>query len=248
MSLFYIESGDTKAPLLVFLHGGGVSGWMWDKQIEHFQDYHCLVPDLPGHGQSSSIPFSISGSAEFIAKLIEPMAQGKTVVLIGFSLGAQVALQLLSMRPQAFDYAIINSALVRPIPLAKQIIGPSIKLTHWLMKNRSFSKLQAKQLYIGKDRLENYYQETYRMKAETLIAILQENMTFRIPEQFHQSSAKILVTVGEKEKKMMRKSAAEIAGSNSNCKSMVIPHIGHGVTLAQPELFNKIVESWIRKP
>ncbi|MEC1750353.1 hypothetical protein [Bacillus mojavensis] len=25
----------------VFIHGGGVSGWMWEEQISYFQRVHC---------------------------------------------------------------------------------------------------------------------------------------------------------------------------------------------------------------
>lgn len=246
LELFYRESGDVRAPLLVFLHGGGVSGWMWENQVEYFQHYHCLVPDLPGHGRSSEISFSICGSSELIIDLMKRKASGKPVILIGFSLGAQIALQILGTQPRMIDYAIINSALVRPVPLARHLIGPMVRMTHRLAKHRGFSRLQAKQLYIGEDLFEAYYQETCRMKAATLVDILQENMTFQIPEQLHRSTAKILVTVGEKEKKMMRKSAADIAASHRSCEVRILPEVGHGVPLAQPELFNEIIEAWIR--
>lgn len=42
MVLQYKEFGDSSSPLMVFIHGGGVSGWMWDKQIKHFTNFHCL--------------------------------------------------------------------------------------------------------------------------------------------------------------------------------------------------------------
>ena len=65
MVLHYQEYGDKSAPLMLFLHGGGVSGWMWDKQIQYFTHYHCIVPILPEHGlNNDGIPFSIKGSAE----------------------------------------------------------------------------------------------------------------------------------------------------------------------------------------
>ena len=75
MSLFYEEYGPSTAPTIVFLHGGGVSGWMWRPQIDHFkEDYHCLVPDLPEQGKSTDgTPFSIQNSAEQIAELIKTM-------------------------------------------------------------------------------------------------------------------------------------------------------------------------------
>ncbi|GGH11577.1 alpha/beta fold hydrolase [Paenibacillus segetis] len=245
MALFYRETGDIEAPLIVFLHGGGVSGWMWDKQIEYFRDYHCLVPDLPGHGSSSSTSFSIRNSAEQIIDLIQAKAHGTQVIVIGFSLGAQIAIQILSMNADLVDYAIINSALVRPIPFANKMISPSIKLTYGLTKNRSFSKLQAKQLYIDQEMFETYYKETCQMDRHVLIQVLEENMAFQIPEDFARSNAKILVTVGATEKKMMKKSVLDIVNKNSNGQGMIIPGVGHGVSLAQPELFNSIVEAWI---
>lgn len=245
LSLFYKESGALENPLIVFLHGGGVSGWMWEKQMEYFHDYHCLVPDLPGHGLSSRMNFSINGSAEEILSLILAKAQGKKVVLIGFSLGAQIAIKILSLNPDLVDYAIINSALVRPIPLANKMINPTIRLTYRLTKNRTFSKIQARQLYIGDQWFETYYKESSNMERNTLIKILEENMSFRIPTDFSMSKAKILITVGKHEKKIMRKSVLDLLDKNINCKGLIIPNVGHGVSLALPDLFNKMVDAWI---
>lgn len=117
MALKYTEYGDKGASLIVFLHGGGVSGWMWDKQIQHFSNYYCIVPDLPEHGlHSDDIKFTIKGSAELVINLLEQKANGKKIILIGFSLGVQVIIQILSMKPYLIDFAIINRALVRPYP------------------------------------------------------------------------------------------------------------------------------------
>ena len=77
MSLHYKEYGDTNALLLVFIHGGGVSGWMWDRQIDHFTNYHCLVPDLAEHGGSRGDLFSINESADQIAGLIAKKREGE---------------------------------------------------------------------------------------------------------------------------------------------------------------------------
>lgn len=246
MALYFSEYGDKEAPLLMFLHGGGVSGWMWDKQIEYFSNYHCLVPDLPGQGLSNKEDiFSIKSSAEILVDLIDDKAQGKKVIVIGFSLGAQILVQMLSMKPDLINYAIINSALVSPMPFVTRLIKPSIVLTSPLIKNRTFSKLQAKTLYLGKSHFEQYYNESCQMKSETLIRILKENMSFGIPDHFNRASGQILITAGEKEKGMMKKSVHDLVQCNSNCKGLIIPDVGHGVSLAKPELFNEMVENWI---
>lgn len=247
--LHYQEYGDKSASLMLFLHGGGVSGWMWDKQIQNFTHYHCIVPDLPEHGLNNydDIRFSIKSSAEELLKLIEEKARGKKVIVIGFSLGSQVIIQMVSMKPDLIDVAIINSALVRPISYAKKLIQPSIRLSFPIIKNRWFSKLQAKTLYVGEDYFEKYYEESCQMKPDTLVRVLEENMSFEIPNDFKKANGKMLVTVGEREKAIMKKSAIDIVETNSNCIGVMIPNIGHGAPLAIPDFFNHLVETWIHE-
>ena len=219
---------------------------MWDKQIQYFTQYHCIVPNLPEHGlDNNEIHFSIKRSAEEIIKLIEEKASGKKVNLIGFSLGSQVIIKLLSIKPDLIDTAIINSAAVRPLSHAKKLIKPTLRLTFPLIKMRWFSRLQAKSLYIGKDYFERYYEESCQIKSDTLVRVLEENMSFKIPEDFRKATGKILVTVGEKEKAIMIKSAKDLVEANSNCSGVILPGVGHGVSLATPDFFNYLVEVWI---
>ncbi|NRD79860.1 alpha/beta hydrolase [Bacillus sp. BRMEA1] len=248
MSLYYQEFGDKKAPLMVFLHGAGVSSWMWEKQIRYFSQYHCMTIDLPEQGGSKHTEnFTIQYSAEKVNELIEKVANGKEIIVVGFSLGAQITIQMLSMNPRLIDYAFINSALVRPNLFLRKMIGPLNKLTYTLVKNKSFSKLQAKTLYIDEEYLETYYKESTQMKPDTLNRILEENLSFKIPVDFSKSNAKILVTVGEKEKAVMKKSAIDIVSHNSNCTGIIIPNVGHGISFFNPDFFNQMIEKWIQE-
>ncbi|WP_097075399.1 alpha/beta fold hydrolase [Ureibacillus xyleni] len=233
---------------MLFLHGGGVSGWMWEKQVQYFSQYQCIVPDLPEQGSSrKSGDFSIRISAELLNSLIEEKAQNKEVIVIGFSLGAQVAIEMISQKPTLIHYAIINSALVIPNPALKLLIKPFIRLSYPFIKNKTFSKIQAKALFITDNQFEKYYEESSRMPLPTLIRILEENMSYTIPEQFKTTTTNILVTVGEKENSMMKKSALKIVASNSNCKGIIINKVGHGISMANPYYFNEMIESWISK-
>lgn len=248
MDLYYQEYGDKNASLMVFLHGGGVSSWMWDNQIHYFTNYHCVTIDLPEQGKSKQMDhFSIRESAEKIIELIEKIANGKKVIVIGFSLGAQVAIQMLSMNADLISNAVINSALVRPNAFFEKLIRPSIKLTYPLIGNRYFSKLQSKTLYVGEEYFETYYKESSQMRSDTLIRILKENMSFKIPNDFNKARGKILVTVGEKEKALMKKSTRDIVSSNSNCVGIIIPNVGHGISLLNPNFFNQMIENWLQE-
>ncbi|API94168.1 alpha/beta hydrolase [Virgibacillus pantothenticus] len=246
MTLYYRETGNKDGSMMFFIHGGGVSSWMWEKQMQYFSQYHCVAIDLPEQGKSNhTAKFSIKYSAERAIEIIEKIANDKKVIVIGFSLGAQVAIQMLSIKPNLIHYAVINSALVRPNSFVKKLIRPTIKLTFPLIKNKSFSKLQAKTLYIDMEHFETYYKESSLMKSDTLVRILEENMSFELPEDFNKAKGKILVTVGEREKAVMKKSAKDIILNNSNCLGVIIPNVSHGIPLVHPDFFNQLVEKWI---
>ena len=103
---------------------------------------------------------------------------------MAFLLGAQIAIEIISLASELISYAVINSALVMPMPVTKIIIKPTIKLTSWLTKNRRFSKLQAKELYINEVYFENYYKDTKHMKSKSIINMLEENLSYKLPTNF----------------------------------------------------------------
>ena len=43
MSLYVHQSGRVDTPSIIFLHGLGLSGAMWQPQFQRLPDYHCLV-------------------------------------------------------------------------------------------------------------------------------------------------------------------------------------------------------------
>jgi len=101
----------------LFLHGGGLAGWMWNKQLEAFSDYHCLVPDLPEHGKSAKVkPFTMRCAAEMIIDIIQNRVHNEKAHLVGISLGAQIIVQILSIAPEVVDHVLISGTLVRSIP------------------------------------------------------------------------------------------------------------------------------------
>lgn len=237
------------SPIMLFLHGGGVSGWMWEPQVQHFsKHYHCIVPDLPGHGESlNAANFSIQLCAAHLNKLVSRIANGRTIVAVGFSLGAQVLLQMISSKPDLIQYAMINSALIKPMPVAAKCISPLVKLSFPLIKLRAFAKLQAATLYIGPQFFEKYYTESVTMKREVLIDVLRENMSFAIPNGYSNARCKLLITVGEQEKAIMRRSAQELHQRNGNTTLKVFEDVGHGISLKDAELFNDTLEQWLEQ-
>lgn len=244
----YLEYGNKEGPLLVFIHGGGVGGWMWDKQIAYFTKYHCLVPTLQGHGnRSAETSFTIRENALEIIHLIEKKKDEKDVHIIGFSIGAQICLEIVSLAPHLIKTAVINSAVVIPMKSMIPFISPLIKMTFPLIKNKTFAKAQAQQLYMDGEYFEKYFEESLRMNAKVLINVLKENMAYSLPNDFSKSTARILVTAGEKERVFVKKSVQKIVDENEHFEHFFVPTIGHGFPVAEPDLFNRVVEDWIMR-
>ncbi len=248
MTLYIRETGEQHPSVLLFIHGGGVSGWMWEEHVAYFHNYHCIVPDLPGHGMSEAKEcFSIKKCAEELIDYLKTNVPNKEIIVVGFSIGAQIALEMLAKEPTMIDYAMINSATVKPMPLIKKMVKPTALLSYPLIKNKKFSKLQARSLFIPEDKYEQYYKESLNISKTILLSMLEENMSYELPECFKSNQSKLLVTAGNKERTVMKDSVFELMSRHNNCKALILPSIGHGLPLAEPLLFCKLLEDFLEE-
>ena len=72
-------------------------------------DYHCLAPDLPGHGRSGRVPWaSLVDTAEQVAGLIEDRVPSRRAHVVGLSLGGAVAHTILARHPKLLDRVVID--------------------------------------------------------------------------------------------------------------------------------------------
>lgn len=249
MELFYKEYGDNTGPLILFLHGARMSSWMWEKQIQYFPKYHCMTVDLPEHGESKNFEkFSIELSAEKVINLIQKKSYGRPVTVVGFSIGAQTLIKILSTHSQLIDHAVIISPIVRSNFVLRALVIPFSKILYPLVKNGFLSKIQAKSLYIHDDeRFNTYYDESTKISSQSLTRILKEGRSFTIPKEFNEVKSNVLVTVGEKDQLVVKKSVRDIILKNDNCIGILIPRSGYGLSIAFPDFFNVLLENWINE-
>ena len=100
MELFVTESGSFGAPMILFLHGSPLSSRMWQPQLEAMRDFHCVAPDLPGHGQSAMInQFNLGQIVETLVNLIRQTSPHGKTHLVGLSFGGVVAQALMTAAP-----------------------------------------------------------------------------------------------------------------------------------------------------
>ena len=93
-------------PLVVACHGFTQTGESWRTLATHLQDSHTIVAlDLPGHGGSAHVQANLEETAAMIASI----AAGEQFSLLGYSLGARVALTATLAKIEGLNRSILIS-------------------------------------------------------------------------------------------------------------------------------------------
>jgi 2-succinyl-6-hydroxy-2,4-cyclohexadiene-1-carboxylate synthase len=111
--IHYETCGDKNSNSILFLHGFLGSGRSWDEITDALKsDFFCIVPDLPGHGQSlphSDSAYSMEATTEALLELLnkEEIRQCSPV---GYSMGGRLALYMALKNPVRFSKLVLESA------------------------------------------------------------------------------------------------------------------------------------------
>ena len=228
--MIFKEFGNKNKPVIIFLHGGGLSWWSLKPQIEALQkDYFIVAPIIDGHGDDWNNTFiSIKNSAERVIDYIEDNCNGKVFAICGLSIGAQIVVEILSQECDITENAVIESALVYPMKMATKLTVPMYNMCYGLIKKRWYAKLQAKTLNVPEELFQSYYIDSSRMTRESLINITKSNGDYSISPTLCNTKAKTLILVGEKELSVMKKSAKLLRDTIKDSSLKVIERGGHG--------------------
>ncbi|RKQ94546.1 pimeloyl-ACP methyl ester carboxylesterase [Mycolicibacterium mucogenicum 261Sha1.1M5] len=220
---------------MLFLHGGGVSGWMWRPVVAQLAGtVRSIVPDLPGHGTSSSVEYTSHDDAvDRLVALIRDRAQNG-VTVVGFSLGAQLALRLAADYPSLVRAALIISGETVPAPAQAATLA-LLRASAPLARREWFARLQAKQLGVPETLLERYIEDSRAMTTDTLVASVRENIGFTLPEGWRRFTGPAAVVVGARERGLMRKSADLTHEALPHSSLVVVPDAAHDAPLTRPD-------------
>lgn len=224
-----MEYGHTNKDTVILLHGGGLSWWNYREIAEKLSSsYRVILPILDGHAQSDADFSTIEDNAERVISLIDEQFGGSVLLIGGVSLGGQILLEILSRRKDICRYALVESALVIPSKFVHAMIRPAFGSCYGLIRHRWFSKLQFQSLRIRDDLFEEYYRDTCGISKSDMIAFLEANALYSLKSSIRDSLAEVYVFVGERESRVMRKSAERIHKALSGSVLHVLPKLYHG--------------------
>lgn len=264
MALYVRSSGLAVAPTIVFLHGGGTSGWVWGPVVERLADYHCLVPDLPEHGRSRDAgPFSIRGAAQDVAELLRASAHGGRAHVVGLSIGGQVALELLATAPDLVNHAVLSGTMVmlpRPRPTRPRprfrpwprvdtldVLERSFRLLMSIRDNPLLVRGLLRMSRIPQKYLPLYREDARRATLDGMMRIVTENVVYGAPPHLDSVTVPTLVVVGEDEPPVLHRAAREIVAAlrAARAEARVVRGVAHSWNLEAPDRFAEAVRAWI---
>ena len=244
-----IEFGQQNPDVIMLLHGGGLSWWNYREVAQKLaEQYHVVLPVLDGHADSDAPFRTIEENASRLISYIDAHFGGRVLAIGGLALGGQVVVEMLSQRKDICRYALIESALVKPMKLTSSLIGPTFGMSYGLIKQHWFAKMQADYLGIPGALFDEYFRDTCKIRKGDMIAFLKANSIYNIKPSLSETTAKVKIVAGAKEQKSIRDSAKMLYEAIPGSGLEILPGLRHGdLSLNKPEQYVKILTDWIRE-
>jgi pimeloyl-ACP methyl ester carboxylesterase len=246
MSLHVESSGPQDAPAIVFLHGAGISSWMWTSQVAALNEkYRCITVDLPGNGESHQTLWrSMAETADQVAEVIRACTATGKAHVVGLSLGGYVATYVLDRHPNRVESVLVSGMTARPFENQRRwklVLGIISRLVNF----KPYIWLNTKMMQLPPDAAVAMARDMRRMSGETLRTIYAELLPFALPRSLGTLDQRMLAVAGDKEAAAIRNDLAEFPKLMRNAKAAVVPEAHHAWNGEHPELFTAMIDAWV---
>ena len=229
------------------------------KKIEN--EYFCILPDLPGHGESMignmAAPLDFDSVAMGLLNLMERL-QLSSGALIGYSMGARVALYAATKYPERFKALVLEG------------VNPGLQDDKERDKRLALDRQRASEIEkVGISRyIENWYEadlfRTLKRHPERLNmikAVRKNNDTawmakvlrelsvgrqLSLWDKLDELNMPVLLIAGELDDKY-KKIVYRIKDYLKDSQVRLIPEAGHNTHLEEPEQFSKSLKCFLKE-
>jgi len=258
VKIYYEEAGN--GPPLVFLHGWCMSSRVWAFQDELAASYRVIKLDLRGHGRSSTSAYGYA-FADFAIDLPAFFAQldlhGAT--LVGWSMGAQVALQAFpALRQQLVALVLVSGTpkfiAAEDFPYAISAIeGRGMALRLKRDYDRTMEGFIRRMFVDGELEWDTYKRIARQVIRESrlpeLYVALESLAVLVEGDQRHMLADVDLPTLiihGDQDQICLPEAASYMARQIADARLWMLEGVGHAPFLSRPAEFNAILKDFLQ--
>ncbi|QEU94478.1 alpha/beta fold hydrolase [Streptomyces kanamyceticus] len=230
---------------IVFVHGTRFSAGQWSMQIAALRDeFPVVAVDLPGHGERSAQPWSLSAATEIIAAAVDSLDRGPALV-VGHSLGGYASLEFARRCPEHLRGLILAGASASTRGLwtapyrwvARQVPRMSAdRLARW--NDRLLRRLYPREV------VEATIRSGYAF--HTLPAAWGEVLGRFDAGAMRHVKGPVLILNGEKDT-LFRAGEADFARAHPHARVELIPRARHLANFDDPDAFTDAVRRFARQ-
>ncbi|MGN0633469.1 MAG: alpha/beta fold hydrolase [Oscillospiraceae bacterium] len=236
----FYEYGKENEKMIVMLHGANFVH-SFGKQYPLAEKYHLIIPHIMGFGDDTDRVFDAQKCTDELAQFISGL--GKKVLLVGFSLGAQLAFKLVSEHEELFTAAIIVSPwLIKEEPFLSKILEVNKKQFR-SFKNKTVCSLIGLMNGLPKEQRKEFVEQMQQVKLETIVNSVDNGITLDSVHGFSDISIPVTALAGAKEQEVIHDSVKKMAQLNKNCSYEIWEKAAHNIPPLFAKRFNEVIEA-----
>lgn len=242
--IHFDEYGDRNNPTILLLHGATAVD-TYTQQYQALHNYHLIVPHLYGAGESVTIPYEPNKLTKEIGALIQSLNKPE-IIIIGHSIGAQLAVMLVAKHPDLFTRAVFLSAWVLPNEKSIRMYCKTAPLTVKLLRYKWIVRMQAKYWHYTKVQAQYMADYAQKLTVENYQAFFKQTVNIKDFPEYEDVKIPMLAICGQRESKDIKNSLALLA-QNPSCQTMILPSAGHDFPMRRAQEVNPIISAFLEK-
>lgn len=239
-------------PAIIFIHGWANPKEIWDDEVDHFsQKYRTIAIDLYGLGESRNnrSDWTMEAFGGDVVSVINKL-KIKEVVVVGFSMGAAVAIEAANQLPEKVIGVVLVDDLKDPkVQYPPEVVAFMDSVMMDLVNDMTNEKLVAYGFY--KNNQEAYFKRLIEIYPDTVSQIgwkesLQGYFKW-INEDLTESLQQLKVPVTAINSDMEPTNVEAWKNDVPSFQAKIMTDVGHLIFWENPEEFDRLLEESIQE-
>lgn len=238
--MFFDVYGDEKNPVLVLLHGAAALDTFANQYELLAQRFRVLVPHLPGAGEAAAEAYDPQATADALASWISSIGVGK-VLLMGHSIGAELAVKLVAEHEELFSRAIFLSPWLLSSAASTKLFASMARMSYGAIKNEKLLRMQAKYWNLNAAQADRMVAYSPKISLDTYVSFFEKRIHLGELSGYPSVSIPMLAMCARGDSGETKASVRALGDKNTNCLTVIFPQGSHDFVLRCANLLNPML-------